>query len=316
MIGVDRKMLAETVGRFNTHAADGHDPDYGRGDYAFDQHFGDPTADHPTLAPLRDPPFTRSRFSLVASARRADQKPTTVETSFSPSPASRLGDSSPLATWPQPVRLGVPRSRRHHRPGPRLRVPGRRGCRSRIGPRWWRSEPHGSTDWMRSRGPIQSMRSYGTLLSKNVATDPAPPYPCRDAPHLQVFPCNTSLNIVGTPSVWLYLAFFLIGVGNHPASCCRRLQGCERSLVASGSAVWRRGSGGGPAWIGIKPNLSFAPGRYVVHCLRDTRGECDDKQDRQDKKHRQNSSEVGISGGVSVFGFHAIDDGRWVFGLE
>ena len=57
MIGVDRKMLAETVGRFNTHAADGHDPDYGRGDYAFDQHFGDPTADHPTLAPLRDPPF-------------------------------------------------------------------------------------------------------------------------------------------------------------------------------------------------------------------------------------------------------------------
>ena len=99
---------------------------------------------------------------------------------------------------------------------------------------------------MRSRGPIQSMRSYGTLLSKNVATDPAPPYPCRDAPHLQVFPCNTSLNIVGTPSVWLYLAFFLIGVGTILPRVVGAYRGVERSLVASGSAVWRRGSGRRP----------------------------------------------------------------------
>lgn len=57
IIDVDADVLTETIARFNANARDGHDPDYGRGDYVFDRSFGDPSADHPTLAPLRDPPF-------------------------------------------------------------------------------------------------------------------------------------------------------------------------------------------------------------------------------------------------------------------
>ena len=57
IIDVDADVLTETIARFNANARDGHDPDYGRGDYVFDRSFGDPSADHPTLAPLRDTPF-------------------------------------------------------------------------------------------------------------------------------------------------------------------------------------------------------------------------------------------------------------------
>ena len=170
---------------------------------------------------------------------------------------------------------------------------------------------------MRSPGPIQSMRSYGTLLSKNVATDPAPPYPCRDAPHLQVFPCNTSLNIVGTPSIWLYLAFFLIGVGTILPRVVGAYRGVERSLVASGSAVWRRGSGRRPG-VDRHQAQPFIRPREICRSL-------------SPKTHAENAMtnrivrtrsiarilpRLGYLVGSLYLGFHAIDDGRWVFGLE
>lgn len=56
-IGVDPATLRETVDRFNSYAADEHDPDFGRGDYPFDSQFGDRTAEHPTLGPLMDEPY-------------------------------------------------------------------------------------------------------------------------------------------------------------------------------------------------------------------------------------------------------------------
>ena len=54
---VDPATLRETVDRFNSYAADEHDPDFGRGDYPFDSQFGDRTAEHPTLGPLMDEPY-------------------------------------------------------------------------------------------------------------------------------------------------------------------------------------------------------------------------------------------------------------------
>lgn len=56
-IDVDPDTLVQTVDRFNEHAAVGHDPDFGRGDHPYDRWIGDARAPHPTLAPLRAPPF-------------------------------------------------------------------------------------------------------------------------------------------------------------------------------------------------------------------------------------------------------------------
>ncbi|RSM81991.1 FAD-binding protein [Kibdelosporangium aridum] len=50
-------VLAETVERFNRAAADGTDPYYGRGNFAYDRAMGDPRAAHPTLRPLDEPPY-------------------------------------------------------------------------------------------------------------------------------------------------------------------------------------------------------------------------------------------------------------------
>lgn len=58
-IGVPADALVRTVERFNAHAIAGEDPDFGRGDSAYDRYWGD--ADnpwpHPSLAPLAEPPF-------------------------------------------------------------------------------------------------------------------------------------------------------------------------------------------------------------------------------------------------------------------
>lgn len=56
-IGVDRRTLAATVDRFNAHAAEGHDPDWHRGEAAYDRYWGDQHAAHPCLGPLDEPPF-------------------------------------------------------------------------------------------------------------------------------------------------------------------------------------------------------------------------------------------------------------------
>lgn len=61
-IGVDPDELAASVARFNQLAAAGDDPDFGRGRSIYDRFVGDPTAPHPTLGPVEEPPFYAVRL--------------------------------------------------------------------------------------------------------------------------------------------------------------------------------------------------------------------------------------------------------------
>ena len=61
-IEVGRDELASSVARFNQLAATGDDPDFGRGRSIYDRFVGDPTADHPTLGPVHEPPFFAVRL--------------------------------------------------------------------------------------------------------------------------------------------------------------------------------------------------------------------------------------------------------------
>lgn len=57
-IGVDPATLEATVSRFNEYAAKGEDPDFGRGEAAYDQMYGDArVTPNPSLRPLGKPPF-------------------------------------------------------------------------------------------------------------------------------------------------------------------------------------------------------------------------------------------------------------------
>ena len=58
-LDLDAEALARTVARFNAHAVDGHDPDFGRGESAYDSYNGDRTKTPPfaTLGPLVQAPF-------------------------------------------------------------------------------------------------------------------------------------------------------------------------------------------------------------------------------------------------------------------
>jgi len=57
-IGLDPDALAATVARFNTHAAEGQDPEFGRGSTAYDNIQGDfGHAPNPNLAPVEHAPF-------------------------------------------------------------------------------------------------------------------------------------------------------------------------------------------------------------------------------------------------------------------
>ncbi len=57
-IGVDPKTLAATVKRFNTNASIGLDPDFGRGQSAFNMCWGDPGyKPNPAVGPLKRAPF-------------------------------------------------------------------------------------------------------------------------------------------------------------------------------------------------------------------------------------------------------------------
>lgn len=58
-IGIDGAALTETVARFNVHADEGHDPDFGRGTSAYDHFYGDRsrTGAAVTLGAIREAPF-------------------------------------------------------------------------------------------------------------------------------------------------------------------------------------------------------------------------------------------------------------------
>ena len=58
LCGIDPSGLAETVERFNGHATRGVDPDYGRGESAYNRALGDPNHKvHPCLGPIDEPPY-------------------------------------------------------------------------------------------------------------------------------------------------------------------------------------------------------------------------------------------------------------------
>jgi hypothetical protein len=56
-IEVDGAALARTVERFNKHARNGEDPDFHRGESAYERYWGDGLAPHAAIGPLDSPPY-------------------------------------------------------------------------------------------------------------------------------------------------------------------------------------------------------------------------------------------------------------------
>jgi 3-oxosteroid 1-dehydrogenase len=63
-LGIPAGALRATVARFNSGASRGEDPDFGRGTRLYDRWIGDPSAAHPTLACVSDPPFYAAEVHL------------------------------------------------------------------------------------------------------------------------------------------------------------------------------------------------------------------------------------------------------------
>jgi len=61
-IGVPSSSLRETVSRFNGFARNGRDADFGRGDSAYDNYYGDPTLSQPTLDVIDRAPYYAVRI--------------------------------------------------------------------------------------------------------------------------------------------------------------------------------------------------------------------------------------------------------------
>jgi 3-oxosteroid 1-dehydrogenase len=56
--GLPPQKLLATIARFNAHARAGNDPDFRRGESAYDRYYGDPrVTPNPTLKALETPPF-------------------------------------------------------------------------------------------------------------------------------------------------------------------------------------------------------------------------------------------------------------------
>jgi 3-oxosteroid 1-dehydrogenase len=61
-IGVPPSSLRETIDRFNGFARDGNDGDFGRGDSAYDNYYGDPSLPHPTMDVIDSAPYYATRI--------------------------------------------------------------------------------------------------------------------------------------------------------------------------------------------------------------------------------------------------------------
>ncbi len=76
---IDPAGLSETVERFNEHARNGVDPDYGRGESAYNRALGDPNHRvHPCLGPSTSRRTTPSRWCRATSARVVGSSPTST----------------------------------------------------------------------------------------------------------------------------------------------------------------------------------------------------------------------------------------------
>ena len=67
-LGVDAEELEATVSTFNTHAADAKDPDFGRGESAYDRFYGDRSRPGAaaTLGPVEVGPFYAVEINMGA----------------------------------------------------------------------------------------------------------------------------------------------------------------------------------------------------------------------------------------------------------
>ena len=101
-IGVHPEGLAETVARFNRHAATGRDPEFGRGESAYDRHAGDPGAPHPCLGPVDRAPFfaLQVRTSSVGTKGGPKTSPEAEILDAGGQPIPGLyGAGNAIATW-------------------------------------------------------------------------------------------------------------------------------------------------------------------------------------------------------------------------
>jgi len=112
LIGVEPGALVETLHRFNRSAADGLDPEFGRGEDAVDREWGDTSQDgaRACLAPLERGPFHATRVyagcSGTTGGPRTDADARVVDTTGAPIPglyaagnitAQLFGDTAPAS---------------------------------------------------------------------------------------------------------------------------------------------------------------------------------------------------------------------------
>jgi len=112
LIGVPADSLVQTLERFNKPAADGLDPEFGRGEAATDREWGDATLDgaRSCLAPLERGPFHATRVyagcSGTTGGPRIDAEARVVDTTGAPVPglyaagnitAQLFGDTAPAS---------------------------------------------------------------------------------------------------------------------------------------------------------------------------------------------------------------------------
>jgi 3-oxosteroid 1-dehydrogenase len=112
LIGVPPGALTQTLERFNKAAADGLDPEFGRGQDAVDREWGDPSQDgaRSCLAPLERGPFHATRVyagcSGTTGGPRIDAAARVVDTTATPIPglyaagnitAQLFGDTAPAS---------------------------------------------------------------------------------------------------------------------------------------------------------------------------------------------------------------------------
>ena len=129
-IDLDAAKLRATVERMNSYAATGNDVEFGRGNTAYDQNFGDPTLKpNPCLGVIGKAPFYAIQVNLgdlgTKGGLKADAKARVLDETGQPIPglyAAGNASGSPFGNC-------LPRRRRHDRASNGVRLYRRQRCR-------------------------------------------------------------------------------------------------------------------------------------------------------------------------------------------